>query len=69
MSDDKPTVWTFFGDESEVVAELLSKPSSTGLVKLSYKDSTFVRHVSRLVPKSASAHEMLAGIKDVAADL
>lgn len=69
MNDEKPTVWTFFGEESEVVAELLSKPSSTGLVKLSYKNNTFVRHVSRLVPKSESAHVMLAGSKDVASDL
>lgn len=67
--NDKPTVWTFYGDESEVVAELLGPPSSTGLCKLRYEDITFVRHVSRLVPKSAAAHDMLAGNKEVAKDL
>jgi hypothetical protein len=69
MNEDKPTVWTFYGDEPEIIAVLLGPPSSTGLVKLSYEDITFVRHVSRVVPKSESAHKMLAGIKDVAADL
>jgi hypothetical protein len=68
MKDDKPTVWTFYGDESEVVAELLARPSSTGLCKLSYEGITFVRHVSRLVPRSESAHKMLEGVKDVASD-
>lgn len=63
MTSKKATVRTFYGDESEIVAELLGPPSSTGLCKLSYKDTTFVRHVSRLVPKSKEAHDILADIK------
>jgi hypothetical protein len=66
---DKPRVWTFYGDETEIEAELLGAPRSGGLCELLYNGVKFVRHVRRIVPINESAHILLAGVKEVASDL
>ena len=50
---------TFLADEVQIVVDVLSGPSSTGLVKCAYGKKLIARHVDRLEPLNDAAKQML----------
>ena len=51
---------TFLGTEDNLVeVDVLTGPSSTGLVKLAYGSKIFVRHVDRIEPLNDSARALI----------
>lgn len=54
----KPLARTFF-DTEVIEVELISKPTSTGLVRVLWGEKTLVRHKNRITPINDAAKELL----------